>query len=145
MHPKVSGHILLCYSKVSLLIFYLLTPLFSLALFSLLTPFLIKSPAGANVNEHDEHRLSALHYAVMFRSSLLQKALLDQWNTIQQMIQLYKGEIGVDGQYEDSLLYFAISGGNHFFVNQLLEKGFSPNLHGTIKIMQIWFPLTFLL
>lgn len=112
--------------------FLIIFPSFLTLFPSLFLTYLIEAPNGLDVNESDERGISLLQYTVMFPNTLLtpQSRLLEQCDAIQQMIELFGGDVGEDGFYDGSLLYFSIFGGNYFVVERLLERGLNPNLPG---------------
>lgn len=84
---------------------------------------------GVDVNERDEMGISVLQFAAVHKSD--PSKLNDCWSPIQTMLDHYGGSVkGENGGYKNSLLYFAVCGGNVVVVEELLKRGVDPNLPG---------------
>lgn len=100
-----------------------------------------KNTASKNVdiNEPDENGISPLQYAACHDPSHFEP----QWNAIQTLLDSHDGKLYEnDGEYENSLLYYAVSGQNHLLV-ELLKRGVDPNLGGFFSFFFFPFPSLF--
>lgn len=73
-----------------------------------------------------------MKYAASFKSG--PSDLEIQWKVIHTMIDCHGGKKhDIIGDYENSLLYYAVLGCNHVVVEGLLKRGVDPNLRGFLN------------
>lgn len=93
----------------------------------------IIAPPKVEVNKVDENGVSILQYAA-YREASRRSDNKQHCNIINVLIDRFRGNINggsEEKEYKNSLLYYAICGGNPLLVENLLKRGVDPNLTGT--------------